>query len=1293
MSLLRSPASLTTASIVATSALATMGNEVSRPAGDVSPQNSGVVPPRSPYTPTGGASRRAQSFSASLSPSSPSPQPKPQRRSSSSANLTSPSNPNVANPCGNPNANPRKERSIQRMDKAIRRRVRGGITYNMKLLIRGAKGTGKTSLFQRLQGEPIPETHQSTPQLQSATINWSFRQNLEENVKCEVWDVVDKGFVPVEEDGEVSTPSPETVEHGGLQTQGSLTAEATAAAAAAAAAMQNGTHSVAIVDASTVDVYHEAHGVIFLLDVTKWDTLEYVKQQLDNVPVHIPTLVLGNFRDQGAQRKIFKEDIQELLYGSSDRPQHLQWRRPLELLYFECSLLNCYGLKSLHQYFGIPFLQLKLATIRQQIRIVEGEFAHLKHDVQATISEERYVEYVEHIKATGSDIRTGRRGSGNGNTPPAASRSNSFRLSPKDAKPVVSEDADDDVSVMSKENGACTPPKNTSPVHTASSSVAEESQVEETKSVDMEDLPARSSSAVIQAAPQLKFEHKESVASIPDGVAENDVEDKPVSPEGQKSNTPATDNAMSGRARKASVEEVIHLEDFQVPKTRTSDLDHFYSEDESDEDAGDYDEDVVVAPVDGAMKASISGVYHKQRFIDSDSSDSDESEEPASLSRRKVKAPRKQSPRNTVTRQRSAPSQPVPKPPVSSPAPPSPHPPSSSSRPTQRSRPGSPARSQPSNPAKERQPSSPATSAATSVTPTPPTAPPTSPLASSIRHSSPRNKSDVGITGSQREMPVSVSPSHTDKNGVKNGSSSSEEPELTGTENAVVPINDNEETLGSTIREESQVISGDKTTLSQQTGGGSVAASVSDVEENDSDESLVTGDKEVAATKLLTEEIIQPNALNGKEANSEPEEVARVSTIDRQSKLVENGTDAGGNDAELEPNAETLTSFLAKDEDDSSEECGDDGPKEEVAAVLEAVVQAPSTLNPHSRRPEVQMSDDESGGDDDRKENASLSLASLQASLPIPESASQLSASTGIVNLASQDDLSGHYHKRNLEEAGDLLSLSALQASLPLPGQSVMPLSSTMHERMTVSMDYNNEGNNHEAPGKALQMSHFQASSVEGSSLTAPVAPDFSNVVPSYDLEAFLNESDSDAENTPPPSYTEPSKQVSSGRKAVVESSGEEDEEEDLNRFSGYSISKKGRSERRRQQKEDLRQLNAALDKTSPWDGESSDPFAPSTGTAAAASDSSFGNSDVMEAIRKAQEEAMRMLPTNPASVDDDAGSNSSKKRHKHKHKKEHKHRKGEDGSKDKSSKKSSRKSGSSSRSKKRRPHVEDDLA
>ncbi|KAG4041273.1 hypothetical protein PC123_g23210 [Phytophthora cactorum] len=1106
-----------------------MGNEVSRPA-DLSPQSSGAVPPRSPYTPTGGSSRRAQSFST-RSPS-PSPAasnaPPPQRRTSSSSSLGS-------NPSSTPRSNPKKERTIQRMDKAIRRRVRGGITYNMKLLVRGAKGTGKTSLFQRLKGEPIPDTHQSTPQLQSATIKWSFRQHLEENVKCEVWDVVDKGFVPVETDEGAEEGSTRTqnasAEHGGLQSGGGLSAEASAAAAAAAAAMQNGTHSVAIVDASTVDVYHEAHGVIFLLDVTKWDTLEYVKQQLDNVPVHIPTLVLGNFRDQGAQRKIFKEDIQELLYGSSDRPQPQQWRRPMELLYFECSLLNCYGLKSLHQYFGIPFLQLKLATIRQQMRIVEGEFTHLKHDVQATISEQRYADYVEHIKATGSDIRTGRRGSGNENTPPAASRSNLVRLSPKESDQTKStmqrDGADNDVSVVGKENSAGTPPKAYTEVAAVvtEASEAPQQRQEVAQSQDMEDLPARTNSVVIQAAPRLKFEHKESVASLPDDIPEDEVskdEDGPALSQEQSSKTPVTSNASSTRPRKASVEEVMHLEDFQVPKVRVSDLDHFYSESESDEDVGDDDEVVVVAPVDRSM----GGVSHKQRFIDSDSSDSDEVESAGSRLIQQERAPR----------------------------------------------------------------------------------------------------------GGE----------------VKQETSSSEEPGLPGTEVVVESISPRvQESLSISTKHE----------ISKSPVASTRASSEDETEDADIIDSVTT---HTAINKELDASILPVKggtpAIED-DANSEPEDVDRVPTTDRDSNLIEKESEGASADGDMDglddvaASSNELNTFLADDDSD-----GGDDDDNALAAPQENVVKAEEPVVSKALLPDVLTSD--GGHDEDtpnRNESIDISLSSLQASIPMPETsahsfASALSGSMDSTNSATrgQEEVSGHYHKRNHDEAGDLLSLSSLQASLPLPALRLSDLQTS--------------------PSKALA--------------SKAIVPDFATVVPSNDLEDFLNESDSDSENAPP-TYAEPQSSRQGSRRAMVESS-DDDDEEDLDRFESYSISKKNRSERRRQQKEDLRQLNAALDLDN-------DPFAPSM-SAVAVSDSSFGSSDVMEAIRKAQEEAMRMLPTDHAPADD-ADSASSKKKHRHKHKKEQKHKKrdGEGSSKDKS-KKSSRKSGSSSRSKKRRPHVEDDL-
>lgn len=41
-------------------------------------------------------------------------------------------------------------KAIRRMDKLVRTRVRKGVTYNMKILLRGERGVGKTSLMKRL---------------------------------------------------------------------------------------------------------------------------------------------------------------------------------------------------------------------------------------------------------------------------------------------------------------------------------------------------------------------------------------------------------------------------------------------------------------------------------------------------------------------------------------------------------------------------------------------------------------------------------------------------------------------------------------------------------------------------------------------------------------------------------------------------------------------------------------------------------------------------------------------------------------------------------------------------------------------------------------------------------------------------------------------------------------------------------------------------------------------------------------------------------------------------------------
>ncbi|EQC28465.1 hypothetical protein SDRG_13793 [Saprolegnia diclina VS20] len=271
-------------------------------------------------------------------------------------------------------------KTIRRMDKVIRKKVRGGLTYNMKLLIRGERGTGKTSLMARLQGQPIPPTHEPTREIQTASIQWTM-QTHEDTVKCELWDVVDVG-IPSEDP--IEAPSPDAV----------------------------GRHPVALVDAQAVDVYQNAHCVIFLMDITKYSTLEYVRTQLDLVPVHIPTLVLGTFRDLRKddvtlKRAIFKDDVQTLLYGSHKDHKLPGFRRPSEVHYFEASLSNCYGLKALHTYLGVPFLHLKVATVKQQLRLLETELASTKAQVDVSIAGQKYSDFVANL--AGADVKTGRR--------------------------------------------------------------------------------------------------------------------------------------------------------------------------------------------------------------------------------------------------------------------------------------------------------------------------------------------------------------------------------------------------------------------------------------------------------------------------------------------------------------------------------------------------------------------------------------------------------------------------------------------------------------------------------------------------------------------------------------------------------------------------------------------------------------------------------------------------------------------------------------------------------------------
>ncbi|GES87397.1 rab-like protein 6 [Rhizophagus clarus] len=251
--------------------------------------------------------------------------------------------------------------------KPMQGKFQKGVQYNMKIIIRGDIRTGKSTLFNRLQGYPFKEEYITTPQIEVANIQWKYNQTSD-IIKVEIWDVVDKGInpTPINRRPNLSDGTGLKIENN----QGPVTPTSPARLAPELSPDQ------LALDAATINVYRNTHGVILMFDITKNWTFDYAVKELKAIPEHMPILLLGNFGDLSSQRAITKSQIYQSI-AECNRLRVTEYPPANMVRYVETSMLTGFGLEYIYKYLGIPFLQLQKDILRQQLELKTKELATL----------------------------------------------------------------------------------------------------------------------------------------------------------------------------------------------------------------------------------------------------------------------------------------------------------------------------------------------------------------------------------------------------------------------------------------------------------------------------------------------------------------------------------------------------------------------------------------------------------------------------------------------------------------------------------------------------------------------------------------------------------------------------------------------------------------------------------------------------------------------------------------------------------------------------------------------------
>lgn len=148
---------------------------------------------------------------------------------------------------------------------------------------------------------------------------------MDEIVKVEIWDVVDKGLQSSDLHSLLIKDQVTNVKEGGVTMERKVVA-----------------------DASSVDIYRGTSAVILIVDPTRKWTLDYVEAIIPEIP-DIPVLILVNFMDLKSRHVLSRAELEKFL---------MKQRSNVRMLF--CSMKDCFGLKELHNFLNIPYLNAQV---------------------------------------------------------------------------------------------------------------------------------------------------------------------------------------------------------------------------------------------------------------------------------------------------------------------------------------------------------------------------------------------------------------------------------------------------------------------------------------------------------------------------------------------------------------------------------------------------------------------------------------------------------------------------------------------------------------------------------------------------------------------------------------------------------------------------------------------------------------------------------------------------------------------------------------------------------------------